>query len=232
VLGIIAGYDKNQFRLFRRKHLMMIGVGPPRAKKAGTMRRPVRIEVADRHEVHRREGECGIDVAESMGAGPDETDAQFAGVFVVVSDVLDKEDVPLLFDDDLAIRRGKDNKEQRFGIADIGGAMPHLGQNRDGVPRLHFGFRAVGHRVEDLPLDDDEDFAAVRMIVARIAAAGFQPAVTHRDFAAVAERAASIPVESAPVEIEPFRLFGGEKLNGFRHGFIGGSTWLAPDDSQ
>ena len=104
VLGIVAGNDKNQFRLFRRKHLMVIRVGPLRPEKSGAIPRPLRMKVADRHEVHRCEGECGIDVSESVTASADEADAQFAAVFVIVSNVLDNKDVPELFADGLAIR--------------------------------------------------------------------------------------------------------------------------------
>jgi len=50
--------------------------------------------------------------------------------------------------------------------------MPDVGQNGNRIPRVHFGFCAVGHRVADVALTDDEDFTAIRVIVAGIAAAG------------------------------------------------------------
>jgi hypothetical protein len=171
---------------------MVIGVGAQRAEKAGAMRRPLRLEVADGHEVHRGKAEGGIDIAESVGAGPDETDAQLAGVFVLVSDGRDKPEVSESFSDGLAIRRGEHDEEERFRRAEVGGTMPDVGRNGDGIPGFHFGLGAIGHRVADVALDDDEDFTAVGVIVAGIAAAGPKPAATHRDFAAVAERAAGV----------------------------------------
>jgi hypothetical protein len=85
------------------------------------------------------------------------------------------------------------------------GAMPDIRQNGDRVPRLHFGFRAVGHGVADMALEDDENFTAVGMIVSGIAAARVKPASTHGYLLAVAKRATGIPSKSAPVEIKLFR---------------------------
>ncbi len=89
MLSIVVRHDKNQFGLFRGKHLVVICVGSLGAEKAGAMRRLLRLEIADRHKVDRGEGECRIDVAESVSSRADETGAQFARVFGVVSDVLD-----------------------------------------------------------------------------------------------------------------------------------------------
>jgi hypothetical protein len=108
-----------------------------------------------------------------VGTGTDETDPKSAIVFVIVDDVRDKREAPGLFADDLAIRRGEDNEEQRFRMANVGGTMPDIGQHRNGISRSHFRFGAISHRVADLALDNDEDFAAVGMIVAGITATGF-----------------------------------------------------------
>lgn len=165
----------------------MIGIARLRAEKAGAIRRPLPIKVADRYQIHRREGECGVDVAEGVAAGANETDAQLPGVFVVVSNARDKRDVSELFADCLAIRGGEDNEEQRFRRSDVGGTMPDIGLHGDCIPRFHFGFRAIGHRVADVTLDHDEDFTAVGMIMPGIAASGFKPAAAYRDFATVSD---------------------------------------------
>ena len=62
----------------------------------------------------------------------------------------------------------------------------------------------------DVSLNDDENFAAVRVIMARVAASGIKAATTHRKFAAVTEGTAGVPGEAAPVEIELFRFSGGK----------------------
>jgi hypothetical protein len=90
VLGVVAGNDKNQLGIFRLEHLMVIGVDPGCAEKAGTTRCPLRVEIADRRQIHRRKGKRRIDVPECMAAGADETDTQFPGVLVIVSNVQDK----------------------------------------------------------------------------------------------------------------------------------------------
>ena len=88
--------------------------------------------------------------------------------------------------------------------------MPDIRRDRDRVSRFHFGFRSIGHGVADVSLHHDENLTAIRMIMARIAAAGSQAAITHRQFAAVTERTTGVPSESAPVEIELFRFSRGE----------------------
>ena len=62
----------------------------------------------------------------------------------------------------------------------------------------------------DVSLNHDENLTAVRMIMARIAAAGIEAATAHRQFAAVTERTTGVPSEPTPVEIELFRFFGGK----------------------
>jgi hypothetical protein len=220
VLGVVTGNNKNHLGLFRRKHLVVIGVGSRRAEKAGATCRPLPVKVADRHEIHRREGKDRVDVTKSVPAGADEAHPQFAGVFVIVSNVRDKENLPELFVDHLAIRRTKDNEEERFRLADVGGSMPHVRQNGDRVSRLHFGFRLIGHCVANVPLNNDQDFAAVRVIVARIAAAGFEPATAHREVAGVTESATGVPGETAPFKIEFLRLFGRQQLNSVLHEWL------------
>jgi hypothetical protein len=210
MLGIVTGNDKNQLGFFRRKHLMVIGIGPGCAEKAGTTRGPLQVEVADRHQVHRREGKSRIDVPECMPAGADETDTQFTRVLVVVSNVQDTEDFYDLFADGLAVRRAKNHEEERFRLADVGGSMPDIRWDGDRVSRFHFGFRPIGHGVADISLNHDENLTAVRVIMTRIAAAGIKAATTHRKLAAVTERTTGVPSEVAPIEIELFRFFGGE----------------------
>jgi hypothetical protein len=39
--------------------------------------------------------------------------------------------------------------------------MPDIGQNGDGISRFHLRFNVIGHRVADVALNDDEDFAAM-----------------------------------------------------------------------
>ena len=95
-------------------------------------------------------------------------------------------------------------------MADVGGSMPHIRRNGDRVSRFHFVFRPIGHRVADVSLNYDENLTAVRVIMARIAAAGIKAAATHRELTAVTERTAGVPSEAAPVEIELYRFFGGE----------------------
>jgi hypothetical protein len=186
MLGIVTGNDKNQLGFFHLKHLMVIGVGPGCAEKAGTPGRPLQVEIADRHQIHRRKGKRRIDVPERMSAGANKTDTQSTGVLVIVSNVQDK-DFAELFADYQAIGRAENDKEERFGLADVSGSMPDIRRNRDRISRFHFGFRPIGHRMADISLDHDENLTAVRMIMARIAAAGIKAAITHRQFAAVAE---------------------------------------------
>ena len=88
--------------------------------------------------------------------------------------------------------------------------MPDIGRDGNRVSRFHFRFSPIGHGVADVSLNDDQNFAAVRVIMARVAAAGIEAATTDRKFAAVTERTAGVPGEAAPVEIELFRFFRGE----------------------
>jgi hypothetical protein len=71
----------------------VIDIGPGCAEKAGTTRRPLRVEVADRHQIYRRKGKRRIDVPECVAAGADETGAQFTRVLVIVSNVQIKKDL-------------------------------------------------------------------------------------------------------------------------------------------
>src|ERR1700742_1997839 len=70
---------------------MVIGVGSGCAEKRCTPGRPLQVQIADRHQVHRRKGKRGIDVPKSMSAGADKTDTQSTGVLVIVSNVQTKE---------------------------------------------------------------------------------------------------------------------------------------------
>ena len=88
--------------------------------------------------------------------------------------------------------------------------MPDVRRDGNRVSRFHFRFSPIGHGVADVSLNHDENLAAVRVIMARVAAAGIKAATTHRKFAAVTEGTAGVPGEAAPVEIELYRFFGGE----------------------
>ena len=92
VLGIVTGNDKNQLGILHLKHLMVVGVSPSCAEKAGTTRRPLRVKIADRYQIHRGKGKGRIDVPECMAARADKTNPQPTGVLVIVSNVQDKED--------------------------------------------------------------------------------------------------------------------------------------------
>jgi hypothetical protein len=58
-------------------------------------------------------------------------------------------------------------------MANVGGTMPDIGQHRNGISRSHFRFRAISHGVADFALDNDQNFAAVGVIVPGITAAEF-----------------------------------------------------------
>lgn len=173
MLGIVISNDEHQLGPFPRQHRVMIDISSRGTEKPGAIRRPFRIEITDRHQLYRSKSKRRVDVAISVGTGTDETDPKPARVFVIVDDVRDKRAAPGLFAHDLAIRRGEDNEEQRFRMANVGGAMPDIGQHRDGISRSHFRFSAISHRVADFALDHDQDFAAVGVIVAGVAAPGF-----------------------------------------------------------
>ncbi len=93
---------------------MVIGIGPGSTEKAGTMRRPLQVEIADRHQIHWRKSKRRIDVPECMAASADETNTQLMGVLVIVRNVQDITNVAELFADNLAIRRAEYDEEERF----------------------------------------------------------------------------------------------------------------------
>src|ERR1700737_5503911 len=106
----------------------MIDISPRGTEKPGAIRRPFRIEITDRHQLHRWESKRRVSVAISVGTGPDETDPKPANVIVIVGDLRDKRKAPGLFAHDPPIRRGEDDEEHRFRMANVGGTMPDIGK--------------------------------------------------------------------------------------------------------
>jgi hypothetical protein len=84
-----------------------------------------------------------------------------------------------LLTDGLPTGGGKGDEQDGVLATGIRGIVPGIGGDGDGISREHEGNATIGYRVADLPVDDDEDFGAIGMVVGGIALPGFYQAAAH-----------------------------------------------------
>jgi hypothetical protein len=76
-----------------------------------------------------------------------------------------------LLTDRLAIRGRERNEENGVRFADIGGTVPNIRLDCDSIAFAQVRFLILCDRMPDSPLNHDQDFTAVRMVMAAIGSA-------------------------------------------------------------
>ena len=91
-----------------------------------------------------------------------------------------------LFADSLTVRRREGDKENRVRLTDVGGAVPDIGRDHNGITFAQLSFLISSDGVPNPPVNHHQRLRAIRVIMTAVRMAWFEDAAANGHLMAVA----------------------------------------------